>query len=126
MRSLLITCLVGASLAVTGCASEQEQWCQHVEDAAPDLGKALDSGGAKKGLVEALPILRDLADDAPDDVRGEWRTLVDAVGDLDRALAAHDEKATRQAALKLASPDVQDAADTVEQEARDVCHTALF
>lgn len=126
MRILAVATLLAAGLAVTACASEQEQWCGHVEDAAPDLAKALDTGGSKKGLVEALPILRDLADDAPEDVRGEWRTLVDAVGALDDALAAHDEKATRQAALKLASPDVQDAADTVEQEARDVCHTSLF
>jgi hypothetical protein len=126
MKLLLAACVLGASLSVTACASEQEEWCGHVKEAAPELGKRLDEGGPKKGLVDALPILHDLADAAPDDVRAEWRTLVDAVDDLDQALDAHDEKATQQAALKLASPDVQDAADTVEQEARDVCHTGLF
>lgn len=126
MRLLLTTALVAASLSLTACSSEREQWCGHVEDAAPEIAKALDEGGAKKGLLEALPVLQDLAGEAPDDVRGEWRTLVDAVQGLDEAVDAGDEKATQQAALKLASPDVQDAADAVDQEARDVCHTALF
>jgi hypothetical protein len=126
MKLLLAVCLLGASLSTASCASEEEQWCSHVKEAAPELGKRLDEGGAKKGLVDALPLLQDLADAAPDDVRPEWRTLVGAVDDLDHALAAHDEKATQQAALKLASPDVQGAADAVEQEARDVCHTGLF
>lgn len=127
MKPLVTVALVAACLTTTtACASEQEQWCGHVKDAAPTLGKALDEGGAKQGLVEALPTLHDLADAAPGDVRGEWRTLVGAVDDLDEALKAHDTKATHQAALKLASPDVRHAADTVEQEARDVCHTALF
>lgn len=127
MRVVLAGCLVAAaSLAMPACTSEQDRWCGHVQAAAPDLGKRLDEGGAKKGLVDALPVLRDLADEAPDDVRAEWRTLVDAVDGLDRALRAHDQEKTEQAALKLASPDVQDAADAVEQEARDVCHTGLF
>ena len=123
---LLAGALLVTALGVTGCASEQEQWCGHVTEAAPTLGKAVDEGGAKKGLLTALPVLQELADEAPDDVRGEWTTLVDAVEDLEKAVDSDDEKATRQAALRLASPDVQDAADTVEQEARDVCHTGLF
>lgn len=127
MRLLLAASLVVAGLSLSACSSEREQWCGHVEQAAPKIAEELDAaGGAEKGVLEALPVLQDLADEAPDDVRGEWRTLVEAVQDLDEAIKAKDEKATQQAALKLASPDVQDAAQAVDQEARDVCHTALF
>lgn len=126
MKLLLAAGLLGTSLSLTSCATGQERWCNRVEDAAPGLARALDEGGAEKGLIDALPTLQDLADDAPDDVRAEWRTLVDAVEALDSAVEADDEKATQQAALKLASPDVQDAADAIEQQARDVCHTGLF
>ena len=126
MRLLVAASLVVAGLSLTACSNERDHWCDQVEEAAPGIGKALDEGGSKKGVLAALPLLQDLADEAPDDVRGEWRTLVDAVQDLDEAIEADDEKATQQAALKLASPDVQDAARAVDQEARDVCHTALF
>lgn len=126
MRTVAVACLLGVSLSVTACATDQERWCERVEEAAPGLGKALDEGGAEQGLLDALPTLQQLAEAAPDDVRGEWRTLVDAVEELDRAVDADDRKATEQAALRLASSEVQDAADAVEQQARDVCHTALF
>ncbi|HSX67799.1 hypothetical protein [Nocardioides sp.] len=125
MRLLVAGALVGC-LSLNACSSERDQWCGHVEEAAPKIGKALDEGGSENGLLDALPVLHDLADEAPDDVRGEWRTLVRAIQDLDEAVEAEDEKATQQAALKLASPDVQDAAHAVDQEARDVCHTPLF
>lgn len=125
-RALLATVAVAGALVVGGCGSEKEQWCDRVEEEAPGLGRTIDSGGEERGLIDALPTLESLAEDAPDDVRGEWRTLVDAVRDLDEAVEAKDEEAIGAASLRLASPEVQDAADTVEQQARDVCQTALF
>ncbi|MDO7866882.1 hypothetical protein [Nocardioides jiangxiensis] len=127
MRFLLALVALAATLvAVGGCATEQEKWCDRVSSGAPELGRTLDEGGARKGLLEALPTLRDLAQAAPPDVRDDWRTVVDAVQALSDAVDAKDDAATRAAALKLASPDVQAAADAVDQEARDVCHTGLF
>ncbi|TCJ22310.1 hypothetical protein [Nocardioides jejuensis] len=123
---LALTATMAGTLTVSGCASDQEKWCDRVSAAAPTLGKTLDEGGAKTGLIDALPTLRSLADAAPSDVREDWSTLVDAVSGLADAVAAKDDKATRQAGLKLASPDVQAAANAVDQEARDVCHAGLF
>lgn len=125
-RVLLASAAMAGLLGVAGCASEQEQWCERVEEEAPGLGRTIDSGGEERGLLDALPTLEALAEDAPDDVRDDWRTLVDALRELDDAVEAEDEKAIASASLRLASPDVQDAADSVEQQARDVCQTALF
>ena len=38
------------------------------------------------GAAEALPIFRDLADEAPDDIRDEWRTVIGALEGLEDAL----------------------------------------
>ena len=35
--------------------------------------------GGPDALLEALPIFRDLADEAPDDIRDEWQTVIDAL-----------------------------------------------
>lgn len=140
----LTAALLVAALSMAGCATEEEQWCSRVADASEGLGRTVDEGGPTTGLLDALPTLQELADEAPSDVRGEWRTLVAAVADLDAAvhgaglepaeitgelpadLPASDRKAIEAASLKLVSPEVRAAADTVEQQARDVCRTALF
>lgn len=125
-RGALAAVALAGLLAAGGCSSAKEQWCDRVEEEAPGLGRTIDSGGEESGLIDSLPTLESLAEDAPDDVRGEWETLVEAVRALDEAVEAKDEKAIAAASLRLASAEVQDAADTVEQQARDVCQTALF
>ena len=37
-------------------------------------------------MLKALPIFRDLADEAPEDIRDEWKTVIDAVAGLQEAL----------------------------------------
>ncbi len=37
-------------------------------------------------LLKALPIFRDLADEAPEDLRDEWKTVIEAVAGLQEAL----------------------------------------
>ncbi len=57
------------ALAVTvlaGCADQQEQYCDAVEDRQQELGKVLGSG-SPDALLEALPIFDDLAGQAPED-----------------------------------------------------------
>ena len=40
--------------------------------------------GSPDALLKALPIFRDLADEAPEDLRDEWKTVIDAVAGLQR------------------------------------------
>ncbi len=126
MKAALALVLVAAAVSVSGCASDQERWCDAVGKASPGLTKTIDAGGPANGLLDALPTLKELAGQAPDDVRRDWRTLVGALEDLDAAVEAKDKAAQEAASLKLASPEVRDAADAVEQEVQDVCGTILF
>jgi hypothetical protein len=95
-------------------------------------------------LLSALPVFQDLADDAPDDIADEWRTFLDALEGLDKALRAADvdpasydsehlpagltdeqKQRIETAATGLADPAVVAAFDGVQQQAKDVCHTPL-
>ena len=73
------------ALLVTGCADQKEKYCEAVKDHQQELGEVL-GGGDPDALLKALPIFRDLADEAPEDLRDEWRTVIDALEGLERAL----------------------------------------
>jgi hypothetical protein len=140
--------LSGLALAgslLTGCGGDaEESYCASVAEQAPALAKTLDVGGAKKGLLDAVPVLEDLAAAAPGDVASDWKTLLDALtglqdaldraglkpGDVDGTLPADlpaaDRKALEAASIRLASPATVKAANAVDQHARDVCHVPLF
>jgi hypothetical protein len=77
---VIVLALLGA-----GCADQKERYCDAVEDHRQELGEVLGDGGPD-ALMKALPIFRDLADQAPDDIRGEWRTVIDALEGLEKAL----------------------------------------
>jgi hypothetical protein len=139
---------VAATLALTlavstGCASDQEKYCDAVEDHQQELGEVL-GGGAPDALLEALPIFRDLADQAPEDLRDEWKTVVDAVAGLQQALedagvdpasydrdhppdgmTQADRDAIDAAARRLASEETESAFTGIDQQAKDVCGTLL-
>jgi hypothetical protein len=127
---------------VSGCGGGQS-YCDAVHDHQSELGSIVSSGD-RAGLISALPILRDLRDEAPDDVVGDWDLVVTRIEGLDDALGgAHvdpatydpkhpppdldddDRAAIRRAAARLAAPDTQDALARVQQEVLDVCHTPL-
>jgi hypothetical protein len=128
---------------VTGCADQQEKYCDAVEDHQGELGEILGDG-APDALFEALPIFRDLADAAPDDVEDEWRTVIGAVEGLQDALedagvdpatydrdhppdglAQDDRDAIDAAARRLSADDTVTAFSGVDQQAKDVCGTPL-
>jgi hypothetical protein len=132
---LLITVLAG-------CGGRGD-YCAEVKDRQAELSEVTASG-SPAALLDALPILRDLAEQAPDDIRDEWQTLLDPLEGLDDALRAADvdpssydpddlpedlEDAERQriedAGAALADPAVARAFDSVQQQAKDVCHTPL-
>lgn len=142
LGALLACVLLGAGL--TGCGGDpQAAYCDAVQDHRTELGELLGSGGPD-ALLRALPVFRDLAEQAPSDLRDEWRTVVDAVEGLENALddagadaATYDRDsppagvtdaqrdAIDAAAKELTSPQTVTAFEGVQQQAKDVCGTPL-
>lgn len=118
-------------------------YCDTVSEHQQELTETLASGG-EAALIEALPILRDLEAESPDDVAGHWTRIVTTLEQLEDAL--HDagveptayDAADPPAGLSQEQTDrIAGAADavgsertlralaTVEQQVRDVCQTPL-
>ncbi len=135
--------LLAAACSSTGCADQKEKYCDAVKDHQQELGEVLGDGGPD-ALLKALPIFRDLADEAPDDIRDEWRTVIDAVeglaagagrrrgrpGDVRPGppaggLSQADQDAIDAAARRLTSEQTVAAFNGVDQQAKDVCGTPL-
>ena len=133
--------MLGLATGLGGCGSDD--YCGAVKDHQAELTDVTASG-SPAALLEALPILRDLHDQAPDDIRDDWDTLLGPLEDLDDALraagvdpATYDAKKVpesvtiarrtriEEAAAALAQPEVVQAFDGVQQQAKDVCHTPL-
>ena len=131
------------ALAAGGCADRKERYCNAVQDHQQELSELLGGDGAD-ALLRALPIFRDLADDAPDDLRDEWKTVIDALTALEQALedagvdpATYDrsqppeglsqaeQDAIDVAARGLTTEQVAAAFSGVDQQAKDVCGTPL-
>lgn len=120
-----------------------DAYCSAVEEHRSEIGAALNAG-KETGLLRALPAFEELAAAAPDDIRDEWRIVIDRVSELEAALdaagvdaasydfakppadlAADDRKAIETAATRLGSTDTAAALAGVEQQARDVCKSPL-
>lgn len=140
-RTLAATSLVGALFAA--CASEQERYCEAVEERQAELTEILATGG-DAALLDALGIFRGLAEEAPPDIRDEWGVVNDRIAGLADALdaagvdpasydaeqppadlAEEDRRRIEDAARDLGAEDTQQALADVEQQALDVCRTAL-
>jgi len=139
-RSLTAALLLAATL-LTGCGGDD--YCGAVEENQAGLTDAAASG-SPGALLEALPVFRDLQEQAPDDIQDDWETFLDPLTELDEALEAADvEPATydpenlpadltdeereriEAAGAALADPAVVAAFDGVQQQAKDVCHTPM-
>ena len=137
----LAAALLLVVVIVSGCGGDD--YCGAVEEHQAELTDVTASG-SPAALLEALPIFRDLADGAPEDIRDDWDAFLDRLEELDDALrsadvdpAAYDpeslppELADEQrrrieaAGAALADPAVVRAFDSVQQQAKDVCHTPL-
>lgn len=138
-----VLALAVAGTLLTGCASEQEQYCDTVSEHQRELTEiATDTG--QDAIFRALPIYEDLAAEAPDDVAGDWDLVVSRLqalrqafddadvdpstynpekppADLDRA----DKAAISDAATGLVDEETTAAMASVEQHSRDVCKTEL-
>jgi hypothetical protein len=123
--------------------SPQERYCDEVLARRAELTTVLSTDGGD-GLLRALPILADLRERAPADIRDEWRVLVRALEGLRDALeAAGADPATYDrddppqgvsaaerdridaAALVVGSSATSQALSGLDQHARDVCGTPL-
>jgi len=142
--ALGVVALLG--VLVSGCASETEKYCGAIEEQherLADLAIGADEPG-NDTLQQTLEVFRELQGEAPGDIADEWSTLtfayegfVDAFAGVDTPLAEYDpaeppadvseEEAQRiaDAAEELRSARVTEAADGIQQHARDVCKTDL-
>ena len=137
----LAAALLLVVVIVSGCGGDD--YCGAVEEHQAELTDVTASG-SPAALLEALPIFRDLADGAPEDIRDDWDAFLDRLEELDDALrsadvdpAAYDPKnlppeltdeqrrRIEAAGAALADPAVVQAFDSVQQQAKDVCHTPL-
>lgn len=137
----LAAVLAAALLPLAGCASDQEKYCDAVEEHQAELTDITSQGGPG-ALLEALPIYRDLSDRAPSDIRDEWDQVITSLEALqsalddagvtpedydpkDKGIPQADRDAIAAAADDLASTETARALAAVEQQARDVCHTPM-
>ncbi|RYP86069.1 hypothetical protein EKO23_10640 [Nocardioides guangzhouensis] len=136
-------------LSATGCEESADDrragYCDAVKQQSEHVRKTVDEGGAG-AFLDVLPTLQDLADQAPSDLKDEWRTLINALdglrdalddtglepgdlqegGGLPAGLSAEDRRTVRGAASVLASPEVVAATQGIEQQALDVCKQPLL
>lgn len=135
--------VVALLLPLAGCGDTTDDYCSALEDHNKDIATMVgsDSPGA---LLNGLPMLRDLAKLAPEDLTDEWQTFIDALQGLDDAIekagvkpgdfvdgkppkgtGVREQKAIADAASQIGTDDVIGASTGIEQQARDVCKVNL-
>lgn len=141
---VLATVILATLLTSCGGGSGVDSdYCQAVREHQTELSDVAASTepGAVFGALDAY---RDLADEAPRDLRDEWRQVITRVEGLDVALdeagvdpAAYDPKKTLKtlppeqrrtiegAARDLGDTATVEAMEGIEQQALDVCKTPL-
>lgn len=131
------------ALALSACGDATEDYCADLREQRTRIADLVesDSPGA---VIDGLPMLRDLAEQSPDDLADEWQTFLGALEGLEQALEAEgvsagafaegrppaglDEAAQQRiarAADQVRSEEVVAAAAGIEQQARDVCKINL-
>lgn len=138
--------LVLAGLAACGDDPEdvRADYCEEVAAQQVELTEEMAEEGPDT-LLRARPLLRQLADDAPRDIRDEWDRLLDALDGLAEALEAagvdastydakrppdgvteEQQQDIARAADELATQETVAAWEGVKQHAKDVCKTPLY
>lgn len=128
---------------VSGCGDPGQDYCDALRKDQSQLDEMIGSTSVG-ALLSQLPLLRRLAEKAPDDLTDEWQRFLNAVESLHDALrnaglSASDFKGGKVpdavqgeerrsligAADELSSAEVVDAAQGIEAQARDVCKVNL-
>jgi hypothetical protein len=144
-RSSVGTAVLGAVLLLLpqACGGGESGYCSAMS-ADQKLFAQMEDDPSGVGLLAHRDALHDLGDRAPDDLSDEWQTFLGALDafakTLDQAgvkpgdfvdgrppagLGEVERSRIANAASELASPDVVEAADGIEQQAKDVCKLQL-
>jgi hypothetical protein len=140
-----VATLMSGMLTACGGGGDTGAYCDSLRDAKEDFG-SLESGDVGN-FDQAFDKLHELADDAPDDVKGDWETLDGAVSDMEKALEeagieladlekmANGEMPEGVDMEKLAtltddlgaitSGEVEEADNNIEKHAKDECDVDL-
>lgn len=138
-RALLGTVLLVVAASTAACSDPGEDYCEAVA-AERDAFTGLAESPDRDGVRQTLDALERLREEAPDELRDEYDTLVNAFAALDDALTETgldlddlsaeeppegvdraDYDRVAGTAADLVSARVRDAAGGVEQHAADVC-----
>ena len=146
--------LMAAVLMCSGLAScsQTKSYCSTLKADRKQLSTLSGPGrrqgrqgrGRGKALSRTDSLLSDLRDKAPDDIRDDWDTLVQALDGLDAAIKATGAdpedfeggrrpagvtegqlRAVQQAAAELQATPVEQATQSIEQHAQDICKVDL-
>ncbi len=148
MRAVPAAALAGLVSVLSACSDGPEDvradYCEEVADRQVELSELMAEEGPDT-LLRAVPVLRELGDEAPRDIQDEWDRLLDALAGLDAALDAAgvdastydaerppesvteaQQQAIARAADELATQETVAAWEGVKQHAKDVCKTPLY
>ena len=148
MRAALLPLSVAlaTSLVAAGCSDAADDYCAALTEEQATLERLSQRADdpASGALSDSVGVFEGLRDASPEDIRDEWTTYVIAWQGLEAALAragvdagAFTEgeqpqgvtdaelDAVRDAADKMRSQPVVDAAGGIEQHATDVCGVDL-
>lgn len=135
------------SLTLTACGSDTDAYCSQLESAQEDF-ETLNSGDTTGGdLDETFQTLRDLADAAPEEIAEEWAQLDDSIeqvqtaldeagitfedlsnaqsGELPEGVELEDLQALAAEFQQIGSEETRQAAETIEEHAREECDVDL-
>lgn len=143
--ALALVALVLPVLA--GCQQSEEDrradYCEAVADAADELTRTADEGGAG-AFLQALPVLEELAEQSPSDLKDEWQTYLGALRNLrdvlsetgvepeeltdgvPERLGAAEQERVLGAVRNVRSRATAQAAQGITQQALDVCDTQIL
>lgn len=149
MRTLTTIAALALSLAsLTACgASEEDAYCKDLKSAKASFDNFGSGSPDFDKLDSAFKRFHSLADEAPEDVKSDWKTLDDALTSVEQALddagvsfadlpklaegqvpeGADAEKvqALVPKLAKLGDEKVQKASDAIEKHAKDTCDITL-
>lgn len=143
----LLAPVVGFLLLAVGCGGSEDSVASEFRDycaVAKQEQAVFVDDGTGLGLVTNVAKLERIAEEAPEDLTDEWQVLIAAVNGLGDALAsvglepgdfvdgqppAATSTAAKQtiaaAANRLSQSDVIEAANGIEQHAKDICKLQL-
>lgn len=134
---------------LSSCASQAERYCSALKSDQHRLARLTSESGrsgsaGSTALKQTVSVLSDLGDKAPDNISDDWTTLVDALSGLVDAIRESgadpadfqggknpagvtqgELHAVQEAAAERQATPVQQASQSIEQHASDVCKVDL-